>query len=765
MQQERWNIKINGIVQGVGFRPFIYQLAKQLTLSGWVKNSTGGVMIEAEGETEKLEQFKQKIATAPPLNATIYKIEIQQSTPQKEQDFHILQSDNSAEKTMALLPDIATCEECIAELLDPANRRYRYPFINCTHCGPRYTIMTALPYDRAQTTMVDFTMCKHCLAEYKNPENRRFHAQPIACHECGPQIELVSQSGFFLGDKEAALTGAIQSIREGKIIALKGIGGFQLIANACDETTVKTLRLRKRRAKKPFALMYPSLEAAAKECEISYPEQSLLCSPQAPIVLLKKRASVTHIAPSVAPNNPLLGVMLPYSPLHHLLMMELNFPVVVTSGNLSGEPLCANEEEAIHQLPHIADIFLLHRRQIANRVDDSVVRIMGGKPMVLRSARGYAPFSFYTQCPEWLEPILAHGGYLKNTMAISLKNQMHLSPYIGDLKTPKMRQFQEEMLQKFCLFYDLRPEIIAIDKHPDSVVNAFDIPHSLSYQHHYSHILSCMIDHDFYGNCLGVAFDGTGYGDDDTLWGGEFLRISAHSYKRIGHLLPFLLPGGEAAIKEPRRAALGVLFGLQDSTLFEGAHIRLLTTFSKQEITLLTLMLERRINCFLTSSVGRLFDAVSALIGVSDENSFEGEAAMALEFAAYTSSLEVPYEFMITEGVIDWRPMVRTILLELEREVPRANIAARFHHTLGQMIVEMARFAAEETVILTGGCFQNNYLLELTIKALKEAGFQPLWHHRIPPNDGGLAAGQWLAAARTIMAMKMNSAREDKQCA
>ena len=727
---------IRGAVQGVGFRPFVYRLACEEKLAGWVKNTPQGVVVEIEGDIRHLSLFTARLRREKPLNAVVDHI---QETPihvSGETAFRIIHSSENESVTASILPDFAVCSECKAEINDPSNRRYHYPFINCTHCGPRYTIIRKLPYDRPHTSMAGFKMCAACRVEYDNPLDRRFHAQPIACPDCGPHIELKNAQGEFLAAREEALQQTADAVRAGKIVAMKGLGGFHLIVDARNSTAIQCLRKRKHRRTKPFALMYPSLETLRLDCIVSEEERQLLQSPASPIVLLKKKES-SLLSEIVAPDNPYLGVMLPYTPLHMLLLQNLGFPIVATSGNRSSEPICIDEEEALTQLSSLADVFLIHNRPIDCRADDSIVRIMAGQETILRRARGYAPLPLNIKIKAE-KPLLAAGGHLKNTTALAIGDRLILSPHTGDLDTVEALTAHTSTIDHLCGLYQVSPETIACDAHPDYASTRMAkkrVGTVIPVQHHYAHALSCMADNGLEGTCLAVVWDGTGYGGDGTIWGGEFLKINDQGYQRAFHFLPFALPGGEKAVREPRRAALGVLYALD---MAEDCDL----PFTAAEKTVLLQAMRENLNCPMTSSTGRLFDAVAALLGLCPITSFEGEAAMALEFAAEKEVCDKSYDFKIEDGIIDWRPMLSELLAD------RENAAIRFHNTLVQIILDVARQTGEKRVLLTGGCFQNKILLEKVVKCLEKAEFQPFWHHRIPPNDGGIAAGQIMAALR-----------------
>jgi len=793
---QRCRLIISGAVQGVGFRPFVYRLAKQHHLSGWVQNNTSGVILEVEGNRENIKQFKSQLQQQKPALATIEQIKSvdlplqQTSASANSADFIIIASTESTDTDLLTAPmpatipaDIAVCEDCLEEMRNPDNRRYRYPFINCSHCGPRYSIMTALPYDRSRTSMSDFTMCAACRAEYRNPLDRRFHAQPIACPDCGPQLSLSDKNNAVFASGDNALIEAAKALIQGNIIALKGLAGFHLLADAGNEKAVQSLRTRKHRPSKPFALMYPSLEQVKGDCKLSPETQKLLRSPAAPIVLIEHNHPA-HIAPEVAPGNPYFGVMLPYTPLHHLLLQALNRPLVATSGNRSNEPICIDEKEVHARLEGIADLFLYHNCRIINGCDDSISSIRVGGEMILRRARGYAPLPITIPTKpkqSTSQALLAVGGQLKNTVAVASGRHLILSPHVGDLDSPEASAAHSKAIAMLTDFYREIPTVVAHDLHPDyhSTQMALErFEHTLPVQHHYAHALSCMLDNKLTEPCLAVVWDGSGYGTDGMIWGGEWLNITATGYERLGHLLPFPLPGGDSAVREPRRAAFGLLYSMAENTdqlklesylepyLKTSLKKSLELGFTKQQQQLLAQAIDKGINTPLCTSAGRLFDAVAAIIGLCYHNSFEGEAAMALEYAAIDNNddgkyaIDIRYDSDKKESIIDWRPMIQQILHEHKQNLGSQNtvsqnmgpgiIAARFHNTLAALIVAFAKQQQHRRVLLTGGCFQNKRLLEKTIAALRAADFEPYWHHQIPPNDGGLAAGQILALLRLL---------------
>lgn len=748
-----------GIVQGVGFRPFVYRLATELGLVGGVKNALQGVVIDIEGSQTSVAKFLQRLQQELPPHAVIRSLVQQALPPQNPSQFQIWPSAASGDaSTIQVLPDLATCPDCLQDIFNPHNRRYHYPFTNCPHCGPRFSILTALPYDRGQTTMTAFVMCPDCKAEYANPTDHRFHAQPNACPHCGPHLAFWTRGHRQLNEP---LGCAIAALRQGNIVALKGLGGFQLLADAQNLPAIERLRQRKNRPAKPLALMYPTLAMVCYHCEVSEAAATLLTSAQAPIVLLPKRSHCAELAANLAPQNPYLGVMLPTTPLHHLLLRQYGFPLVTTSGNRSGEPICVDEQTAQQQLGAIADQFLVHNRPIQRPVDDSVVQIVQGQPQILRHARGYAPQT--VQLVDGAEPgtcVLAIGAHLKNAIALSWGNQVVLSQHIGDLDTPQAIERLQQTVAGFLSLYGRQPTAIACDLHPDyssthlaqTLAQQWDVP-LIPIQHHYAHVLSAMAEHQLQASVLGIAWDGTGYGPDQTIWGGEFLRVTEVGYERVAHFLPFPLPGGDICSRDPKRSALGLLYGCYGEAAFEMTELAPVQAFAASQRTVLQQMLTSRINTPLTSSMGRMFDGIAALVNLHQTVSFEGQAAMALEFAAQESSVERVYSFTFSPTlpcVIDWRPMVRAIVHEHLQGVPSTVIAARFHRTLAAIVGAIAQHVGIDQVVLTGGCFQNRLLSKQTIQHLSDAGFTPYWHQRIPPNDGGLAVGQVLAALRHL---------------
>ncbi len=781
---QRMHIAIRGAVQGVGFRPFVYRLASEMRLPGWVLNSPQGVFIEIEGEKQVLESFLLRLQREKPAPSYIQSLEFSLLDPVRFSGFEIRKSELGGTKSALILPDIATCADCLAEILNPGNRRYRYPFTNCTHCGPRFTIIESLPYDRPNTSMKAFRMCPECQREYKDPKDRRFHAQPNACPVCGPTLQLWAPSGEVLSSHDDALRETAEAVRQGKIVAIKGLGGFHLIADARNPWIVETLRLRKHREEKPFALMYPSLEDIEADCNVSQLEARLLNSAEAPIVLLQRRqgSSALSVAPAVAPNNPYLGAMLPYTPLHHLLMKEIGFPIIATSGNLSDEPICIDEREALTRLAGIADLFLIHNRPIVRHVDDSILRVILGRELVLRRARGYAPLPL--RCKGLAPDILAVGGHLKNTIAITVDSNIFVSQHIGDLENKEASDAFQSVIGSFRQLYRINPVRVVADMHPDYLSTKFarecGIP-AMSVQHHYAHVAACMAENEIDGTVLGVSWDGTGYGLDGTVWGGEFLLTNETAFTRTASFRRFRLPGGPSAIKEPRRTALGVLYEILGNGVFDNKELLPIRSFDSRETSILARMLQKGIHSPWTTSAGRMFDAVASLTGLRQQIKYEGQAAMELEFAIGSEKTEDGYPFRISnrtdaqqpEGkqtevlwtqagmIVDWEPLIRAILGDVQDAIPLARISKKFHNTLVEVIVEVARRVAEERVVLTGGCFQNRILTESAVRRLEADGFRPYWHQRIPPNDGGIAVGQIVAASRLLKQGPRNQGMKD----
>jgi hydrogenase maturation protein HypF len=748
-------IAISGIVQGVGFRPFVHGLAARLGLRGFVRNQTGCVLIEVEGEEPTLEQFLDELTARPPRLARIETVCWEPRLPRGERGFRIETSRSDPGGTIFPAPDVATCAECLAELFDPHDRRYRYPFLNCTQCGPRITIIRDVPYDRQRTTMAPFVLCAECRAEYEDPTNRRFHAQPTACAACGPRLQARDARGQTIegGDPLAV---AAEALRHGKIVALKGLGGYHLACDATSPRAVAELRSRKHRDEKPFALMVRDVADAGRLCAISPAEEVLLTGPRRPIVLLQRRAEA-EVAAEVAPGNRCLGIMLPYTPLHHLLLAAVEpLPLVMTSGNRSDEPIAYEDADALVRLAGLADLFLIHDRPIETRCDDSVTRVIAGVELTVRRSRGYAPepLGLPFTCRH---PTLALGGQLKVTFALGRGAHAVLSHHIGDLDDYEAYRAFVAAISHYEQLFAIRPELLVHDLHPDYASTRYALerartetaPHLLvPVQHHHAHVASCMAEHGLEGRVIGVALDGTGYGSDGAVWGGEFLMAGYGDFERAAHLRYVAMPGGEQAIREPWRMALAHLqdAGRDDSPLPKTISVAALATARRQ--------IERRFNTPLTSSMGRLFDAVAALAGVRHTVRYEGQAAIELEALAGAIAPDGNYPFTLagTEPlVIDTRPLIAAVGDDAARGVPSGVIARRFHSTVVEIIAQVCARLADgsglDAVALSGGVFQNALLCGEACARLERDGLRVFRHRRVPAGDGGLCLGQLAVAA------------------
>jgi hydrogenase maturation protein HypF len=734
---ERLRLLVSGAVQGVGFRPFVYRLAGELGLSGSVLNSSSGVMIEVEGPKAALDLFVLRLSAEKPGNALVNSVKSERLPATGASGFTIETSLAGTPSTL-ISPDLAVCAECAGEVADPADRRYRYPFTNCTNCGPRYSIVLSLPYDRPNTTMRGFAMCPDCRSEYEDPRDRRFHAQPVACPRCGPEVVLWDSRGNTLARREEALSGAANALLEGSVLALKGLGGFQLLVRADAHGPVSVLRDRKRRPSKPLALLVGSLAEAESLCFMENGEREMLSSPASPITLMRRRGA--GVSELVAPGSAWLGVMLPSTPLHLLLASDTGVPLVATSGNAPGEPICIDENEALEKLRGVADLFLVHNRPIARQVDDSVAAWLPDGPLMLRRARGYAPLPVRT--PGAKPGVLAVGGHLACTGAVSLTDGVVLSQHIGDLETVASAEAHAGMLSDLRSFFGPVSRVVR-DLHPDYAstarADAMGLPVT-PVQHHFAHVLGCMAENHARGPVLGVAWDGVGIGTDLRPWGGEFLLVREDgSWERAGHLRPFPLPGGDAAALEPRRSALGLLWEMFGRLAGEYG-------FRAGELAVIERMLSRAVNSPRTTSAGRLFDAVACLAGVASVCSFRGEAPALLESLADGTGAEPGYPMALREScrpvILDWEPMVHGILADIESSVPPAVVSRRFHEGLADCIMGVARNAGVLRVALTGGCFSNRLLTTLVMERLSGIGFLPLRHRWVPPGDGGLSLGQ-----------------------
>lgn len=748
------HVSVRGVVQGVGFRPFIYRLATENHLNGFVLNVSSGVEIHVQGRSAEIEDFVVRLRTEAPPIAQIVSVEVTEEALQGYTSFEIRQSEKD-EGYQLISPDIATCPECLKELFDPSDRRYRYPFINCTNCGPRFTIIKDIPYDRPLTTMSTFAMCPQCLAEYENPLNRRFHAQPNACPACGPKVWLADRKGEMIPCIDA-IRHASSLLLDGRIVAIKGLGGFLLACDATNPSAVSMLRERKARRDKPFAVMVKDLDHLAQYCSFDSPEASLLTSPQAPIVLVPRKPG-SGIAPEVAPRNRYLGVMLPYTPIHHLLMSDAGLPLVMTSGNLTEEPIAADNKEAIERLSKLADYFLFHNRDIHSRYDDSVVFVSSGRAQPIRRARSLAPYPI--RLPLNSVPILATGAQEKSSFCLVRDHYGFLSQHIGDLDNIETVQHFEETIELYKRLFRVGPEAIVHDMHPDYLSTRYALRYKdhlplIQAQHHHAHVAACMADNEITGKVIGIAFDGSGFGPDGTVWGGEFLVADYERYTRFGHFQQMPMPGGELAIRRPYRLAIAYLKTLLGSL----PDLPFIKRLSAAEVNMVLQQLEQGINAPLTSSCGRLFDAVSALLGICEAITFEGQAAIELEMAsAPAGSGDVfPYYVERIDGVwqVHLRPMFERIVAQMTGGFPVASIGETFHSTVASIAASVASLISQETgiadVVLSGGCFQNRLLLEKTIASIKKAGLRVFVHKQVPCNDGGISLGQAVIAANLL---------------
>jgi len=754
----RRQIEVAGIVQGVGFRPYIYRLAIERHLSGNVSNNSSGVIIEVQGPLEAVEEFVQRLPhEAPPLSQ-ITEVRVVELTCNGDRDFRIVPSKRGEPIRTLISPDVAVCDECLRELLDPKDRRHRYPFINCTNCGPRFTIVRDIPYDRPYTSMAQFRMCPACQAEYDDPLNRRFHAQPNACWDCGPQVELWDRQGrnTFSRDSIAEATAGLTA---GMVVAIKGIGGFHLAVDATNPAAVALLRERKRRVEKPLAIMVPSLEVAGEYCELTASAVETLCSIQRPIVLLPKRPAC-DIAENVAPRNRELGVFLPYTPLHHLLFAEGGFrALVMTSGNLSEEPIAIDNREAVERLQALADCFLVHDRPILLRCDDSVIRVTAGKPRQLRRSRGFVPVPVFLK--KDVPSILAVGGELKNTICLTKGKHAFLSQHIGDLENLESYRFFEEAVEHLERILEIDPEVIACDLHPGYFSTKWALSRKqvrlVGVQHHHAHIASCMAENHLEGEVIGIALDGTGYGTDGHIWGGEVLIAGYEGFRRAAHFDYVPMPGGDQAIREPWRMAVAYLYHH-----FGRGFLKLKLPFAASleppQIELVLRMMEQNLNSPKTSSCGRLFDAVAALVGIRSRVNYEAQAAIELEMAIEDDGDETAYAIDLTlqHGVrlIETRRLFEQILTDLGRGLPVSTISRRFHNALIAVFTSLAESIRTESLLtrvcLSGGTFHNVYLLSGLQKRLAESGFEVFVQSQVPAGDGGLSLGQAMIAAHQL---------------
>jgi hydrogenase maturation protein HypF len=755
MLKKRLAIRIEGTVQGVGFRPFIYRIARERALCGWVLNDSEGVRIEIEGGQAAVDDFVAAIRSELPPLASIGRLLAEEIAVVDDGGFSIVDSRQSLQRTAQIPPDSYVCPDCLRELFDPRDRRFHYPFINCTNCGPRYSIVNGVPYDRPFTTMADFSMCERCRNEYADPASRRFHAQPNACADCGPLLSLHDQDGNPL-ESSAPLSEAIALLKRGEILALKGLGGFHLVVDPQNSAAVARLRKRKLRDEKPFALMALDVAVAEIFTIIDPLEKKLLESAERPIVLLEKKSAQTLICDGTAPKNRYLGVMLPYTPLHYLLLKE--FPaLIMTSGNQSDEPISYGDEDAFLRLNGIADGFLCHNRPIQTRTDDSIIRVLAGEPLMLRRSRGYVPRA--VKLPHEQLSVLAVGAELKNTICLTSADRATLSHHIGDLKNQSVLDSLQQAAGHLRQLLDTEPRLVAHDLHPDylstSVARQMTELPKLAVQHHHAHLASCLADNGRDETAIGVIFDGVGLGTDGHIWGGEFLLGDFARFERVGHLAELAMPGGDAATREPWRMALSLLYATYGADLPE---LQTLESIPAGDRRLLLQMIEKGINAPLTSSCGRLFDAVAALAGLRQSVSYEGQAALELEMCLEQSHRLEPYSFSLREEeqkiIVDPRPMTKELVADLRQGRSAGLISHRFHGGLAEAILQVClrlrEAHGEMPVALSGGVFQNAFLTEKLSQLLNEAGFEVLRHRQVPPNDGGLSLGQAAIAGRYL---------------
>ncbi|MFW2597876.1 carbamoyltransferase HypF [Aliarcobacter butzleri] len=737
-------ISIFGIVQGVGFRPFIYNLAIKYDIKGWVKNDENGVEIEAYSTQENIENFINEIKSNPPVLAKITNIRIEKNNQIKEyKNFKIIQSSSSKDKTTIISPDIAICDDCIKDIDDIGNFRYNYSLTNCTNCGPRYSIIKTVPYDRANTSMNDFKLCKKCEDEYKNPLNRRYHAQPVACEDCGPNMTLYNINNSILSYNIKAIEQTANLIKDGYIIAVKGIGGFHIVCDATNDKVVNKLREIKNRPNKPFAVMFNNINSIKQYTNMNSQEEEILTSKEKPIVLVKKRLN-TNLSSYIAPNISKLGCFIANCGIHHLLFKYLQNPIVATSANLKDEPIIRSKDEIIGKLGNIVDFVLDYNRDIVNSSDDSIIQNVENYKIKLRNARGYAPTHIKIE-KDLKNKVLCLGANQKSTIALGFKNNFILSPYIGDLNSISSMEYFNRTINSFKNFYDFVPDTVVCDLHPkyESTKYAFkllqDNPNIklIQIQHHYAHILSVMAENGLEDEVLGFAFDGTGYGDDGNIWGGEVFIASRKEYKRINHIKYFKLLGGEMAIKEPKRVALSFLFDIFTLDEILALDSFVVKAFSKEEIKTLYTMWQKGLNAPFCSSIGRLFDAISSFSNILHTQTFEGETGLLIE-ENYDNSIKDNYEYKIVDENIDITPMIRQIIEDKDKKV----ISSKFINTLVNIIIEISNKHKNLPVVFSGGVFQNKTLLELLIKKFKEQGRVFYFNIDVPTNDEGISIGQ-----------------------
>ena len=737
-------IKITGIVQGVGFRPFVYNLALKYDIKGWVNNDEKGVNILLSSSEENIQNFINELKSNPPILAKINSINIEKITEIKEyKTFEIIQSESSKNKSTIISADIAICDDCLNDINDMSNFRYNYSLTNCTNCGPRYSIIKTVPYDRINTSMFSFELCEKCKNEYENPTNRRYHAQPIACEKCGPNVVLYNNKNEVLSSDINAIKEIAQKINEGSIVAIKGMGGFHLICDANNDKTIENLRTRKSRLNKPFAVMFKDINSIKSYVELTPKEEEFLSSKEKPIVLIKKKKEF-NLSQLLAPNINHLGCFIAYTPLHHLLFRYLNNPIIATSANLKGEPIIISKDEIIEKLSNVVDFVLDFNRDILNASDDSVIQIVDNDITKIRNARGYSPtaFSFENKSKK---KILSLSANQKSTISLYFENNLILSPYIGDLNSLKSMEYFERTIETFKRFYDFEPEVLVCDKHPNYESTKFALKlkqtnpnlELVQIQHHYAHVLSVMAEYKLNKDVLAFIFDGTGYGDDGNIWGGEVFVASKTEYKRVNHFKYFKLLGGEKAVLEPKRVALSLLFDSFSLEEVLNLEIPCVKAFKESEIKMLHTMWQKGLNSPLTSSVGRLFDAIASFANILHIQSYEGETGLQIE-ENYDKTITQSYAYEIIEGKIELSSIVKQMILEKDKK----QICSKFINTIGQIILDISNLYKDLPIVLGGGVFQNRTLLELLVNKFKEQNREFYYNKNIPLNDGGISVGQ-----------------------
>ncbi|KAA3655843.1 MAG: carbamoyltransferase HypF [Calditrichaeota bacterium] len=747
--QKRHLIRIDGIVQGVGFRPFVYRLAKSHKLTGWVFNSNKGVMVEVEGLPDNLTRFQNRLRQEMPPLAQVTEFSSTEIPLKNDDRFVILQSEYKGDTSVLVSPDMSLCEDCLKEMLLPGNRRFHYPFLNCTNCGPRYTIISGLPYDRANTSMHEFTMCEECEKEYRDPANRRFHAQPNACPKCGPTLQIVDREKRPVKTNDPVKHAKLL-LRSGRILAIRGLGGFHLVADAKNTNAIETLRERKRRAEKPFALMAANADVVEKYCKVTHREREALQQQARPIVLLQARSS-SKLPKVIAPKSKYYGFMLPYLPVQHLLLLD-NFDVLVmTSANYSDEPIVISNEHAFDYLAPLADYFLIHNREILQRCDDSIVTVAAGHQRILRRSRGYVPAPIILE-NKVKAPILAVGAELKNTVALSNGNKVMLSQHIGDLDNPEAIAFFKDSIKHLQKLLEIKPHYVACDMHPEYLSTKWaheqELMPKIAVQHHHAHLASVMAENNSARKTIGIILDGTGYGTDKTIWGGEILIGDFRDVSRYAWFEPLPLPGGEAAIREPWRMAISYLRQAYGSSM-QKLDLPIMRSTKPNELNLLMQILDKEVNSPKTSSCGRLFDAVSSILDIRNKITYEAQAAIELEMSIKGNlqrNFAYPIDYNLKHGAINFQPLIREIVNDKTQNIANELIAAKFHVSLAEILIAITIRARKDTGIaqvgLSGGVFQNFTLFQYTVERLRSEGFRVLTHSRVPPNDGGISLGQ-----------------------